>query len=102
MDIVITRNSFQTLVDIIIVNPTCTNLVQHALMMTMHVTTIATQNKAQSYTQRAPIDDFIPLVIETYDYFHPCFDSFFIFLFRCQYSSPATNFINTFDAYILS
>jgi hypothetical protein len=45
MDISIARNDFQTLVDIIIVDPTCTNLLQHASTMTTHVATLATQYK---------------------------------------------------------
>jgi hypothetical protein len=45
--------------------------------MTTHVATIATQDKARIYTQRTSRDDFIPLAIDTYDYLHPYFDSFF-------------------------
>jgi hypothetical protein len=45
-DIVITRDIFQTLVDIVIVNLIHTNLVQHASTMTTHPTTIIAQNKA--------------------------------------------------------
>ncbi len=77
MDIVITRNNFQTLANIIIINLTCTNLAQRASMMTAHVIIVATQDKAQSYTPQVPGDDFIPLAIETYDCLHPRFDSFF-------------------------
>jgi hypothetical protein len=51
VDIVIIKDNFSTLANIIIVNPICTNLVQHTLMMTMHVATIATQDKARSYTK---------------------------------------------------
>jgi hypothetical protein len=46
--IVITRDGFWTLVDVVIVDPICRNLVQHVLTMTLHATTIAIQNKAQS------------------------------------------------------
>jgi hypothetical protein len=77
VDIVITRNNFQTLVSIIIINPTCTNLVQCASTMIAHVATVATQDNARSYTQQVQGNDFIPLTIETYDCFHPHFDSFF-------------------------
>jgi len=45
-DIVITRDIFQTLVDVVIVNLIHTNLVQHASTMTTHPTTIIAQNKA--------------------------------------------------------
>jgi hypothetical protein len=45
MDIVITKNDFWTLANIVIANPTHTNLVQLVLSMTMHVATIAAQDK---------------------------------------------------------
>jgi hypothetical protein len=50
VDIVITKDNFQTLVDVVIVNQIHTNLVQRASMMIVHVTTIVVQNKARSYT----------------------------------------------------
>jgi hypothetical protein len=46
VDIVITIHDFWTLANVIIVDFTCTNLVQHALMTIAHATTIAIQNKA--------------------------------------------------------
>jgi hypothetical protein len=46
VDIVITKDNFQTLVDIVIVNQIRIDLVQRALTMIVHVTTIAAQNKA--------------------------------------------------------
>jgi hypothetical protein len=45
MDIVITKDDFSTLANIVIVDPTHTNLVQHVLSMTMHVATIVAQDK---------------------------------------------------------
>ncbi len=50
VDVVITKDNFQTLVDIVIVNQIRTDLVQHASTMIVHAATIAAQNKAQSYT----------------------------------------------------
>jgi hypothetical protein len=44
MDIVITKEDFWILAYIVIIDPTCTDLVQHALSTTMHATTIVTQN----------------------------------------------------------
>jgi hypothetical protein len=76
MDLVITKDNFQTLMDVVIADLTRTNLMQCVSMTTLHVTTIVTQDKARSYTEQAPKDDFIPFAIETYDCFHPCFDSF--------------------------
>jgi hypothetical protein len=46
MDIVISRNNFQTLVDIVITDSTCINLVQRVSTTTTHVATIVAQNKA--------------------------------------------------------
>ncbi len=52
--------------DVVIINSTCTNMVQWTSMMTTHVVMMATQEKAQSYVERAPSNDFIPFDIETY------------------------------------
>jgi hypothetical protein len=41
-------------------------MVQWTSMMTTHVVMMATQEKAQSYVERAPSNDFIPFDIETY------------------------------------
>jgi hypothetical protein len=76
MDIVIARYKLWTLVNIIIVDLTHTNLVQWASTTTTHATIIIAQDKAQSYIEWAPRNDFIPLAIETYGCFHPHFDSF--------------------------
>jgi hypothetical protein len=76
MDIVISKDGFWTLVDVVIVNLTCIDLVQHALMTIMHASIVVAQDKARSYTKQAPRDDFIPLAIETYDCLHPRFDFF--------------------------
>ncbi len=43
--------------------------------MTAHATTVATQAKARSSTQRMPRNYFIPFAIETYGFFHLHFDS---------------------------
>jgi hypothetical protein len=50
VDIVITKDNFRTLANVVIVNPTHTNLVQHVLTTTTHAVTIAIQNKAR-FTQ---------------------------------------------------
>jgi hypothetical protein len=76
MDIVITRNSFQTLANIVIVNLTHIDLVQCALTMIVHAIIVVAQDKAQSYIERTLGNDFIPLAIETYGCLHPHFDSF--------------------------
>jgi hypothetical protein len=40
MDTLITKDCFQTLMDIVIVDLTCTNMVQQALMTTTHAMTM--------------------------------------------------------------
>jgi hypothetical protein len=46
VDILITKNGFQTLVDVAIANSTHTNLVQHVLIVTVHATIVVVQDKA--------------------------------------------------------
>ncbi len=76
MDIFIIKNSFQTLVDIIIADLTHLDLVQHVLTTIVHATIVVVQDKTWFYTERTLGDDFIPLAIETYSCLHPHFDSF--------------------------
>jgi hypothetical protein len=76
MDIVIIKDSFCTLANVVIIDLTYRDLVQHVSMMTTHVAIIVTQDKAQSYTKEMPKNDFIPLVIKTYNCLHFHFDSF--------------------------
>jgi hypothetical protein len=45
--------------------------------MTTHAMIMVVQEKIRSYVERAPIDDLIPLAIDTYECLHFCFDSFF-------------------------
>jgi len=75
-EIVITKDNFKTITNIVIIDPTCINLVQDVSTMTMYAMIVASQKKAQSYIERVPRDDFILFAIETYNCFHPCFDSF--------------------------
>ncbi len=65
MDIVIIKDDFQTLVNVVIVDSTHTNLVQRVSMTTLHATIVATKYKARSYSKWTPGDDFIPFAIET-------------------------------------
>jgi hypothetical protein len=51
MDIIITENDFQTFANVIIVNLTCLDMVQHGSTMTTHASTIVAKDKAQSYTK---------------------------------------------------
>jgi hypothetical protein len=77
MDIVTTKNSFQTLADVVITDSIHRHLVQHALTTIMHATIVVIQNKTRCYPKRMPWNDFIPLAIKTYDCCHLCFDSGF-------------------------
>jgi hypothetical protein len=62
------------------------DLVQQASMTTTHQVTVVAQDKAWSYTKWMSRNDFIPLAIETYDCFHPCFN---YFLSSCVHASIA-------------
>jgi hypothetical protein len=46
-------------------------------MTTTHAKMMVVQEKTRSYIEQALDDDFIPLTIEMYGYFHSRFDSFF-------------------------
>jgi hypothetical protein len=76
VDIVITRDNFRTLADVVIVDLTHPNLVQCASTTIVHAATIVAQNRAWSYKEQVLEDDSIPIAIETYGCLHLCFDSF--------------------------
>jgi hypothetical protein len=78
MDIFITKDDFQTLMDIIIIDQTCTDMVQWTSTTTTHESMMAIKKKTQSYVEQTLGDDFTPLVIEMYGCFHFRFDSFLI------------------------
>ncbi len=50
IDRLITRNNIWTLVNIVISNPTCLDMVHHALFMIAHVKSIAIQENTWSYS----------------------------------------------------
>jgi uncharacterized membrane protein len=64
--------------DVIIANPICTDMVWR--------TTMATQEKTRSYVEQTLGGDFIPLIIETYECFHFCFN---LFLTTCAWTTIA-------------
>jgi hypothetical protein len=70
LDIVITKNGFQTLMDIVIADLTHTNMVQQILTMMTNAMMMVVQEMTQSYVERAPSDNFIPFAIEMYGCFH--------------------------------
>jgi hypothetical protein len=49
--VVITKNNFHTLMDLVIANLTHTNMVQRTSTMTTHATTMVAQEKTQSYAK---------------------------------------------------
>ncbi len=75
MDIVIIRDNFQTLANVVITNLIRSNLVQYAWTTIAHATIVVIQDKARACTKQTLGDDFIPLTIETYVCFHVHFDS---------------------------
>ncbi len=58
--------------DVVTINPTCTNVVEKASMTTTHAMMMVVQEKTWFYVEQAPSDDFIPLaiIIETYGCLH--------------------------------
>jgi hypothetical protein len=64
MDIIITKNDFWPLMDVVIVDLTCTNMVYRTSMTITHVAMMTIQEKTQSYVERALGDDFILVVID--------------------------------------
>jgi hypothetical protein len=54
--------------DVVIANPTCTNMVERTSTTTTHAMMMVAQEKTWLYIEQAPSDDFIPLAIaiETY------------------------------------
>jgi hypothetical protein len=76
VDILITKNGFQTLMDIIVVDSTCINMMQQVSTMTTHVMMMVVQEKTRSYVEQTQGNDFIPFSIETYGCLHSRFDSF--------------------------
>jgi len=76
VDILITKDGFQTLMDIVIVDLIRRNMVLQTSTTITHAMMMVVQKKTRSYVDRTPNDDFIPLVIETYGCFHFHFDSF--------------------------
>jgi hypothetical protein len=63
-------------------------LVQCVSTMIMHAMIVATQDKAWSYTEWVPRENFIPLAIEAYGCLHLHFDSFLI---SCVHAYIARN-----------
>ncbi len=62
IDILITKDGFQTLMDVDIFYLIRTNMMQQTLMMTTHVMMMIVSKKIESYTKRTLGNDFIPLV----------------------------------------
>jgi hypothetical protein len=68
MDILITKDNFWTLMDIVITNTTHTYIVQW-MSTTTHATIMVVQKKTQSYVEWTSCDDFIPLSMWHMDVF---------------------------------
>ncbi len=77
INIFLTSDDFWTLMNIVIVNPTCPDMIQCASSTTTRAMTIVIQEKTYSYKERARENNFIILAIEIYGCLHFCFDPFF-------------------------
>ncbi len=98
MYIVITKDNFLTLADVVIVDLTCTNLVQCVSMMTAHVATIVTQD---TILHRVSARRWFHSLCHRGLWLSPSLFWFlFYFLCTCQYSLSLADLLGTFDAYI--
>lgn len=77
INIFITSDDFWTLMNSVIVNPTCPDMIQCASSTTTCAMTIAIQKKTYSYKERARGNNFILFAIKIYGCLHFCFDPFF-------------------------
>jgi hypothetical protein len=98
VNICINRDNFQTLVDVVITNPTCPHMVLHASSTIAHATTVATQEKTCSYVKCALLHSpcHKDLWLSSYSF---CF----IFYYLCagHYSMSSTTLFSSHDVYFL-
>jgi hypothetical protein len=80
VDIVFNKDGICTLVDVVIANPTWTNLFPQSCAIQGFVAFDATQAKERSYCNWHPIDQFLPLAIDVFGCLHKDVD---IFLHDC-------------------
>jgi hypothetical protein len=80
VDVVFTKYGIHTLVDVIIVNPTWTDLLPWSCRTRGFVAPNAIQAKEKSYHNWHPIDQFFPLAIEVFGCLHKHAD---VFLHYC-------------------
>jgi hypothetical protein len=76
----LTKNGVCILVNIIIVNPTCVNLLPQFFTTQKFVTSNAAQAKEMSYHDQHPTDQIFPLVIEIFGCLQKCV---YVFLHNC-------------------
>jgi hypothetical protein len=80
VDILITKNGFHALLDLVIANPTHTNMVQRESMKTTHATTMATQKKTRSYIIEHQAMTSFPLLLRrmgVFIFYHLCTDHYY-------------------------
>jgi hypothetical protein len=70
IDIVLTKNGICTLTDVVITDPTWTDLLPQSCATQGFVASDATQAKEKGYFNQHPIDQFLPLVIEVFGCLH--------------------------------
>jgi hypothetical protein len=76
VDILITTDNFQTLMDVVIIDPTCINMVQRTSTMTTHAMTLATQKKTHHTPNKHWSMISFPLLLKCMGVFICRFDSF--------------------------
>jgi hypothetical protein len=80
INIVLTKDGIRTLIDIVITNPTRTNLFPWSCATQGFVTFDTAQAKKKSYHYQHPIDQFLPLSIEVFECLHKQVN---VFLHNC-------------------
>jgi hypothetical protein len=80
INIVFTKDGIRTLIDIVIVDPTRTDLLPRSYITQGFVASNVAQAKEKSYRNWYPTDQFLPLTIEVFGYWHKHVD---VFLHNC-------------------
>jgi hypothetical protein len=95
---VLTKDGICTLVDIVIINPTRVDLLPQSCATQRFATFDATQAKKQSYCNRHPVDQFLPLVVEVFGGLHKQMD---VFLHNCANAIWSLEGRNNFPLFVL-
>jgi hypothetical protein len=80
IDIVFTKDGIHTLIDVVIVDPTCANLLSWFWTIQRFVVSNEAQTKEKSYYEQHPTNQFLLLAIEVFGCLHKQIN---VFLHNC-------------------